>query len=1154
MRIARLDLLRYGKFTDRSVELPAGDHDIHILVGANEAGKSTTRHAIADLLYGIETQTRYGFLHGMPEMRLAARLEQAGQALEFLRRKGNKQTLRTLAGVVLPDAELVPYLGASDRAFFERMFGLDHARLVKGGAELLSASDDLGQMLFRSAAGLSGLGDAAQRLEDEADTLWGPRKKADRAYHAAAEAMEAAEAELKAATVKAKDWAKAQADLDEAAEAHDAAKALHAQLRAAKRVKERVRRSRPGLDLLQGIERAEVALGVVAPLPADARDTLAQAQATAALCGVEIGQHLAGLQAIAAELAVLVVDRPVIEAAAEVADLEARRLKCAGHPADIRLAEGMLASEWTRLRGLARQLGWRADTEDEVRAQMPPLARRARLQSLASLHATMHLKLEHAADSRAAKAGEVEELQAQVDGVATATLPAELPATLARLQRLGDTQATARALQQALDRAAQAEARACRATRLGSREFVAEAELQAVALPPDDLARRLVADEQADAANERATAHSIGELDEQIDQLNLEITQFKASHRTVELDAVLGARIERDSLWKAMLASPASLASQAPTYEGRVEAADQLADLRHDTARDASDLQERRHRLQALQLRRQRAQERLQSLQRARAERASAWLATASAAGVPELTAEELAGWRKLRAAALDAMAATVEARQAAQAHHRACSDLAHALALCLGEPIGPELAPDLQPLQERAQALLQEVEHAQVRQRSLALQLQAAQRALGPLDEALASAQSAASAWRAAWDQALRDAGLDPASSVDEVAATLRTIEAVDAASSAMLAIRNDRIAGPRAELATLAELARHLALRLAPDLADAEPADVALSLMERLHAARRAADEQASLQARQRLLQQQLDDATGRRDRAIAVLQPLQSRAGAADLEALALAIDRSDDQRRLAAERAQAEQALLAAGDGLNLAELRAEAECVDAATLMSDLEDIGSQEADLVDTLSRLAVELERAQQAMDLIGGSAAAAIAESRRQEALSRMTDAVERYVTLTTSARLLRWAIERFRESQQGPMLAGASGYFERLTGGSFERLVVDFELDPPTLEGRRADGSLVGVAGMSDGTRDQLFLALRLAALDMHLEAGHALPFIADDLFVNFDDDRSRAGFVALGALSRRTQVIYLTHHRHLAELARQALGPAVRIVDL
>lgn len=1154
MRIARLDLLRYGKFSDRSVELPAGELDIHILVGANEAGKSTTRHAITDLLYGIETQTRYGYLHGMPEMRLAARIEQAAQALEFLRRKGNKQTLRTLAGAVLPDAELSPYLGASDRPFFERMFGLDHARLVKGGAELLSASDDLGQMLFRSAAGLSGLGDTARRLEDEADTLWGPRKKGDRAYYAAAEAMEAAEAELKASTVKAKDWAQAQADLDQAAEAHDAARALHAQIRAAKRVKERVRRSRPGLDALQGIERAEAALGAVTLLPTDARDLLAQAQATDALCGVEIAQHQGSLASIAAELAGLALDRAITEAAAEVADLDARRLRSAGFPADIQLAEGMVAADWTRVRSLAQQLGWRAESEDDVRAQLPPLMRRARLQALVSSHATVQLKLEHATESRRAKAREVEGLQAQIAAVPLATLPLELTVTLAQVQRLGDTQATARSLQQSVDRAQQAEVRACRATRLGTREFADEAALRAVALPSDEAARQHLADDQADAASERATANAIGELVEQIGLLELEISQFEASHRTVEQEAVLAARGERDSLFRALLDHPASLANRAPAYQGRVDDADQLADLRHDTAREASALQERRHRLEALQLRLQRATDRLRSVQQARADRARSWSAMAAAAGVPELPAEDLGHWRALRAAALEAMAASVEARHAVQAHRQACGDLARALAQALGDAPGPVAASELDLLHERAQLLQQGAQQAQVRHRSLASQLEAAQHALGPLDEALASASAAASAWQDEWGQALRDAGIDAATSVGEVMATLSTVESIDAGLGSMLATRKDRIAGPTAELETLARLARSLAGRLGHELVGSEPAEIALALMDRLNEARRAAAERARLEARQRQVEQQLGEAIGRRDRALAALQPLLSTARVANLQALAPAIERSDDQRRLGAERLRAEQALLSTGDGLTLAELRAEAGSVDPATLMSDLDELGQQEGELVDTLSRLAVQRERAQQALDLIGGSAAAAIAESRRQEALSRMTDAVERYVTLATSARLLRWAIERFRETQQGPMLAGASRCFEQLTGGSFERLVVDFEHEPPTLEGRRADGSLVGVAGMSDGTRDQLFLALRLAALDMHLEAGHALPFIADDLFVNFDDDRSRAGFAALGALSRKTQVIYLTHHRHLAQLAQQALGPAVRVVDL
>jgi hypothetical protein len=48
------------------------------------------------------------------------------------------------------------------------------------------------------------------------------------------------------------------------------------------------------------------------------------------------------------------------------------------------------------------------------------------------------------------------------------------------------------------------------------------------------------------------------------------------------------------------------------------------------------------------------------------------------------------------------------------------------------------------------------------------------------------------------------------------------------------------------------------------------------------------------------------------------------------------------------------------------------------------------------------------------------------------------------------------------------------------------------------------------------MSEGSTDQLFLALRLAALEQSVAAGVGLPFLADDIFVNFDDRRAEAGF--------------------------------------
>ena len=78
------------------------------------------------------------------------------------------------------------------------------------------------------------------------------------------------------------------------------------------------------------------------------------------------------------------------------------------------------------------------------------------------------------------------------------------------------------------------------------------------------------------------------------------------------------------------------------------------------------------------------------------------------------------------------------------------------------------------------------------------------------------------------------------------------------------------------------------------------------------------------------------------------------------------------------------------------------------------------------------------------------------------------------------------------------------------------------------------------------MSEGTTDQLFLALRLAALERSVAAGVALPFLADDLFVNFDDDRARAGFEVLADVARTTQVLFFTHHPHLVAIAKSVVG--------
>ena len=100
----------------------------------------------------------------------------------------------------------------------------------------------------------------------------------------------------------------------------------------------------------------------------------------------------------------------------------------------------------------------------------------------------------------------------------------------------------------------------------------------------------------------------------------------------------------------------------------------------------------------------------------------------------------------------------------------------------------------------------------------------------------------------------------------------------------------------------------------------------------------------------------------------------------------------------------------------------------------------------------------------------------------------------------------------------------------------------MATDFdESDQPVLVGVRSSGERLHVDGMSGGTRDQLYLALRLATLDHYLEGSDPLPFVVDDILIQFDDERSAATLEALADFSARTQVILFTHHQQVANQA-------------
>jgi chromosome segregation protein len=102
--------------------------------------------------------------------------------------------------------------------------------------------------------------------------------------------------------------------------------------------------------------------------------------------------------------------------------------------------------------------------------------------------------------------------------------------------------------------------------------------------------------------------------------------------------------------------------------------------------------------------------------------------------------------------------------------------------------------------------------------------------------------------------------------------------------------------------------------------------------------------------------------------------------------------------------------------------------------------------------------------------------------------------------------------------------------------------------------TLVAARADGHRLPIAGLSEGTCDQLYLALRLAALGEFAVRADPLPFICDDLLVSFDDLRAGLALDVLAEAGTELQVILFTHHGHIVDLARARLSDQVDVITL
>ena len=164
----------------------------------------------------------------------------------------------------------------------------------------------------------------------------------------------------------------------------------------------------------------------------------------------------------------------------------------------------------------------------------------------------------------------------------------------------------------------------------------------------------------------------------------------------------------------------------------------------------------------------------------------------------------------------------------------------------------------------------------------------------------------------------------------------------------------------------------------------------------------------------------------------------------------------------------------------------------------------------------------------------------------SRQETILARIDEATEQWAVITLCRALLDETRKIYETERQPEVLRQASSFLDVMTEGRYVRVIAP--LDGGDIQVERADGVRLLPHALSRGTAEQLYLSMRLALVREYANHVDPLPVVFDDIFVNFDPDRSRTSLKALRELCTTHQVLMFTCHPELVTQASEVVPEA------
>ena len=1156
MKIRALNLAAFGPFSER--ELVFDEVGLHIVYGPNEAGKSSALRGLKALLYGIDERTLDNFNHANDKLRIYGHLQNADdRELAFGRRKGRKNTLLSPDGEALDEQALAPYLQGVTPELFESLFGIDHQALVQGGNEILEQKGEVGQALFSASLGSHTLHAVLGDLDDSAKNLFLPAGSKP-LINSAIRTHADLRTEIRKCSLSSREWDEHRRILARTEEELKRIQAELADHRAEINRLQRIQRVLPKLSKRRELFQELESLGDVVILHDDFSGRRRKAINALETAQAIVGKAAPRLEGLQQQLAGLSTNRALLKQAENIEDLHAR---LGGHR-KAKQDRPHLEAETKQLVADAESIlkENRPDLEfKDIEQLRPVVAKRLPIANLGNKEAVLNARAEQVETSLRETEKRLQAARKERDEIAESSLTDALHRAITAARKQGELDASIQSTKSQLkSQRAECVADLSRLT-LWQGELD---EMAHLALPNRESIHQF---EESYADLSKRIRRLEEKKDELIDALQDTTQRLDEIERVGEVPTEVSlkqARSERDAIWQLLRrqwigcedvsvdANEYQSEGALPdAFENRLASADKVSDrLRREA--------DRVHTLAGLQAKQeggqQQAQKVAEQLEATSAEKAqldSDWQELWAPCEIDPRTPREMRAWMDAFEKLRDQVAQLKLLRQKeTELEQNRNTHLQRLNAQLIQLESAASTSNELEIVLLECETLADNLNQAKRKRDALSKEVKDRESDVESLNEEHRLATEALEAWRAQWAAQMQSIGLRSETSpseVDDFFENLRTLFS-KLGEVEKLRIRIGAIDEDAAAFRTQVEA---MAATIAPELGEL-PADDAVVRLNAL------LSENRSRHTKRQQIEEQVEQAAQEIQDSNASIQTMTDRLDALCVEAkcdghpqLEAMERRSADYLRIKAEIDSIEQEILDAGEGSTIVELETQAEGIDPDSLPGRISELTNRiEDELEPKRTELASAKGREEKELELMDGSDQAATLADQAQATLAGIRSGAERYIQVKLAGKILRDQIERYRLENQGPLVKRASEHFSALTLGSFDGLRTDFnERDEPILAGFRSGGERVTVEGMSSGTRDQLYLALRLASLEKYMGSSEPMPLIVDDILVEFDDARSLAALNALAELSEKTQVILFTHHSRIVEQSKKVHGP-------